>query len=108
MRLLDDDFYLQFNPFLRSFHKLTDEICSFIFEFVDYSEKCTLNQNLLDRKFVKLNSLKSEALYLLGIVLLLIDSKFSGPIKERIFVAYYRSRYVNYILTYSGHTEIDI
>ncbi|KAE9554597.1 hypothetical protein FO519_002157 [Halicephalobus sp. NKZ332] len=91
IRLLDDDFYSQFNPFLRSFHKLTDEICSFIFEFVDYSEKCTLNLNLLDRKFVKLNNLKSEALYLLGVVLLLIDSKFPGPVKERIFVAYYRS-----------------
>lgn len=91
---MEDEFYNAFNPFLRVFHKLVDEVCFFLFEVVEYSEKCLFNQNLLDRQFLKLNVLKCEALYLLGIILLLLDLKFPGSIKERIFVAYYRSRYV--------------
>uniref|UniRef100_A0A7E5A2D2 DUF2428 domain-containing protein n=1 Tax=Panagrellus redivivus TaxID=6233 RepID=A0A7E5A2D2_PANRE len=91
IRLLEDDFYGAFNPFLRGFHKLVDEICGFLLDLVDYSERCQACHNLLDRNSIKLNSLKCEVLYLAGVVLLLLDSKFPGAVKERIFVAYYRS-----------------
>uniref|UniRef100_A0A914YUC6 Uncharacterized protein n=1 Tax=Panagrolaimus superbus TaxID=310955 RepID=A0A914YUC6_9BILA len=91
LKLLEDKFYVEFNPFLRTFHKLVDEVCCFLYEIVEYSDKCQLNQNLLDRQFVQLNVLKCEVLFLLGIILLLLDSKFPGAVKERIFVAYFRS-----------------
>lgn len=45
----------------------------------------------MDKRFVDLNVLKCEVLYLFGITILLLESKFSGAIKENIFVAIYRS-----------------
>lgn len=45
----------------------------------------------MDKRFIDLNVLKCEVLYLFGIMILLLESKFPGTTKENIFVAYYRS-----------------
>lgn len=43
-----------------------------------------------------------EALYLYGVMLLVIDQKIEGEVRERMLVSYYRYRYHTHIDT---HTE---
>lgn len=42
------------------------------------------------RRIEELESLSAQSLHLLGLLLLIIDFKFTANIRERIFVALYR------------------
>uniref|UniRef100_A0A915DKT2 WASH complex subunit strumpellin n=1 Tax=Ditylenchus dipsaci TaxID=166011 RepID=A0A915DKT2_9BILA len=92
-RQAEEEFYNRYIDYLRKFSHLLDAICTFVFDFLEYAEKYNSNQlkSLLDRRFLKLNALKCEVLYLFGAILLLLENEFPGYTKERIFVAYYRS-----------------
>ncbi|KAH7717069.1 WASH complex [Aphelenchoides avenae] len=91
-RSLDEEFYERFETYLRSFSRMLESLCSLLFDFVDYTEKAVISHNLMDRRQRELNALKCKALYLVGISLLLLDSKFPEGVRERLFVAYYRAR----------------
>ncbi|KAI6241446.1 WASH complex subunit strumpellin [Aphelenchoides fujianensis] len=69
LRSLDDRLARKWRPFVAQFHKTLDEFCGLIGEFVD---------------------LRCDAIFLLGVVLLLINEKFPGIVKERVFVAHTR------------------
>ncbi|KAI1708257.1 hereditary spastic paraplegia protein strumpellin domain-containing protein [Ditylenchus destructor] len=86
----DEEFYNRYSGYLRDFARLLDAICNFFFDYQEYTEKFNPSQlkGLLD---LKTNSLRCETLYLLGVILLLLEDKFPGAVKERVFVAYYRS-----------------
>uniref|UniRef100_A0A914EH19 Uncharacterized protein n=1 Tax=Acrobeloides nanus TaxID=290746 RepID=A0A914EH19_9BILA len=90
-RSLDEDFFAQFTNYLNQFSRMLDALFSLLHDYMEYAERSFVNFNLLDRRYVKLNSLKCKTLFLLGVVLLLIEAKFPGLIKERIFVAIYRT-----------------
>lgn len=92
---MDEEFYGQFAGYLNQFSCLLDSIFSLLIDYIDYTERTAVGSNLLDQRFANLNTLKCETLYLLGIVLLLVEAKFPALIKERIFVALYRTRFVD-------------
>lgn len=50
-------------------------------------------------------SSQCEALYLYGVMLLVIDQKIEGEVRERMLVSYYRYRYAcdTHTHTYSQH-----
>ena len=91
---MDEDFFAQFTNYLNQFSRMLDALFSLLHDYMEYAERSFVNFNLLDRRYVKLNSLKCKTLFLLGVVLLLIEAKFPGLIKERIFVAIYRTKQV--------------
>lgn len=87
---MDEDFYGRFSKYLNQFARLLDAVYSLLNDFMDFSERA-INSNLLDRRFVRLNALKCEKTYSVGVIILLLEAKFPGLIKERLFVAQYRS-----------------
>lgn len=60
--------------------------------FFSYTEKFRANENVMDPRFSEIYFLRCNVLFLLGITLFLLDSKFPGLSKERIFVAHTRIR----------------
>jgi len=45
------------------------------------------------KRLEELELLAAQVLYLLGLLLFMLDFKFPGSVRERIFVALYRQRY---------------
>lgn len=55
-----------------------------------YTEKFRASENVMDPRFSEIYTLRCNVLFLLGVILLVLDSKFPGLSKERIFVAHTR------------------
>ncbi|KAI6217919.1 WASH complex subunit strumpellin [Aphelenchoides besseyi] len=90
IRNLDENFARKCRSFVGQFYKVLDEFCGLIGEFVEYTNKFKANENVMDPRFLEIYTLRCDALFLLGVILLLINEKFPGITKERIFVAHIR------------------
>ncbi|TKR93668.1 hypothetical protein L596_008081 [Steinernema carpocapsae] len=92
-KLLDEQFYVEFGSLIQQFFKLFDQICVFVVEFKDAVEQhyeygvsdSLFGDSMADRQ------IQCECLYLIGLVLMILEEKMPGPIRERLFVAYYRT-----------------
>ncbi|KAK0425016.1 hypothetical protein QR680_008983 [Steinernema hermaphroditum] len=92
-KLLDEQFYFEFGALIQQFFKLFDQICVFVSEFKDAVEQhyefgasdSFFDDSPSDRQ------IQCECLYLIGLVLIVLEEKMPGPIRERLFVAYYRT-----------------
>ncbi|TMW68696.1 hypothetical protein Poli38472_006164 [Pythium oligandrum] len=94
---IDDEFMDNHADILDRFYQLFDGIYKYVsdyLEFLDNLEKGffiqhTLTNILLDTDGAQL---MCEALYLYGVILLLLDRKIPGPSREKMVIAYYRSK----------------
>jgi WASH complex subunit strumpellin len=97
MTELDDEFYATHEEVLARFYSLFEALCKFYSDFSrflsDLSEGFyithTLSGVLLDPEG---KQLMCEALYLWGVMLLLMDRRLPGPIRERLIIAHYRHK----------------
>ena len=92
---LDEEFRENHLPLLERFYSLFDSIHKYITDWLAYLEELsegtfvqhTTDSVLLD---VEGKQLMSEALYLYGCMLLLLDQKIPGLVRERMLISYYR------------------
>ena len=93
----DEDVWLTHGPLIDRFFGLFESIYKYIKDFVkvvnDIRDGVYLQQTvegvLLDDEG---KQLMCEVLYLYGVLLLLLDSRIDGAVRERIVVAYYRHK----------------
>jgi len=94
---LDDEFYETHEEVLTRFYRLFESIYTYIMDYNRYLSELiegfyiqhTLEAVLLDTSG---RQLLCEGLYLMGVMLLLMDMKVSGPVRERMIVAQYRHK----------------
>ena len=93
----DEDVWLTHGPLIDRFFGLFESIYKYIKDFArclqDLREGVYIQQTvegvLLDEDG---KQLMCEALYLYGVMLLLMDARIEGAVRERLLVAYYRHR----------------
>lgn len=107
LQSLDEELRNSYSPILLRFYLAFESIHKYITElnaFVDELEEGIYIQQSVES--VMLNEegkqLMCESIYLYGIMLLLVDFYFEGPIRERLLVSYYR-----YNAHSSSSTRVD-
>lgn len=93
----DNEIWEAHGPIICRVFDLFESIYKYIKDFVKYVNDLrdgvylqqTIEGVLLDDEG---KQLMCEALYLYGVLLLLMDAKIDGPVRERIVIAYYRHR----------------
>lgn len=94
---VDDEFYASHEELLSRFYALFENVYRYIVDYNKYLGDLmegfyiqhTLADVLLDTDG---KQLMCEALYLLGVMLLTMDTKVPGPVRERLIVAHYRHK----------------
>ncbi|KAG7393747.1 hypothetical protein PHYPSEUDO_004510 [Phytophthora pseudosyringae] len=94
---VDDEFMDNHEDILDRFYQLFDGIYKYVsdyLEFLDNLEKGFFIQHTLANILLDTDGaqLMCEALYLYGVILLLLDRKIPGPTREKMVIAFYRSK----------------
>ncbi|CAD5209950.1 unnamed protein product [Bursaphelenchus xylophilus] len=84
---LDEEFTELHRGYVLDFSKFMHRLCSFIFEFAEYTQKYATVDVLLDTEWNKIHSQRADVLYHLGIILIFLDEKFLASSREALFVA---------------------
>ena len=94
---LDDEFFASYEEVLARFYVLFENVWRYNSDFARYL--ADLNEGFyIQHSTVGVllepagKQLMCEALYLLGAMLLLLDARVPGPVRERLIVAHYRHR----------------
>lgn len=101
---LDDEFREEYIDILKRFYLLFESILKFVNDYNKYIEEVEDGIFIqLTMDLILLNpdgkQLMAEALYLYGVMLILLDELIIGPVRERLLVSFYR---------YKGQTEYPL
>ncbi|MFH4977813.1 hypothetical protein AB6A40_004522 [Gnathostoma spinigerum] len=92
---LEDEFFFTFDRAVNQFGALFDAIARFLADIIDVSERIVSEKDILTIRLcgstLLEHQLQAESLYLTGVTLLALDERFSCPVRQRLFVAHYRS-----------------
>ncbi|KAL3998638.1 Hereditary spastic paraplegia protein strumpellin family protein [Acanthocheilonema viteae] len=92
---LEDEYLFTFEKHIKRFGALFDAIAHFFADLIEYSEnsRCSYIAFSLRRTaaFLMLCQYEAEALFITGVILLALDEKYTNGVKQRLFVAHYRS-----------------
>uniref|UniRef100_A0A1I8EHP7 WASH complex subunit strumpellin n=1 Tax=Wuchereria bancrofti TaxID=6293 RepID=A0A1I8EHP7_WUCBA len=98
---LEDEYLFTFERHIERFGALFDAIAHFFADLIEYSENNRSSHDAFSVRrtaaFLILCQHEAEALFIAGVILLALDEKFANEVRQRLFVAHYRSKY-NYIL----------
>eukprot|EP00033_Pygsuia_biforma_P003414 GCRY01003741.1.p1 GENE.GCRY01003741.1~~GCRY01003741.1.p1 ORF type:complete len:199 (+),score=35.72 GCRY01003741.1:200-796(+) len=92
---LDEDFRESHMEILTRFYKLFESILKYIHDlerFIDDLQEGVFIQMTVENVIANEDGkqLLAEAVYLYGVMLLLLDAKIEGPVRERILISFYR------------------
>ncbi|VDN01870.1 unnamed protein product [Thelazia callipaeda] len=91
---LEDEYLFTFEKDIKRFGALFDAIAHFLADFIEYADDKRSGNVLSMRRtaaFLVLCQYEAEALYIVGVILLALEEKFTSEVKQRLFVAHYRS-----------------
>ena len=92
---IDEEFKENFMDIVTRFYVAFESIYRYVSDlnrFIEELEEGIYIQQTLETIFLPLEGkqLMCEALYLYGVMLLIMDAKITGPVRERMLVSYYR------------------
>nr|CTP81900.1 Bm5581 [Brugia malayi] len=92
---LEDEYLFIFERHIKRFGALFDAIAHFFADLIEYSENNRSSHDAFSVRrtaaFLILCQHEAEALFIAGLILLALDEKFANEVKQRLFVAHYRS-----------------
>ncbi|KAM3720524.1 WASH complex subunit [Dirofilaria immitis] len=92
---LEDEYLFTFERQIKRFGALFDAIAHFFSDLIEYSENNRSNNVVFSVRrtttFLLLCQHEAEAMYIAGVILLALDEKFENAVRQRLFVAHYRS-----------------
>ncbi|EJD76317.1 hypothetical protein LOAG_16709 [Loa loa] len=92
---LEDEYLFTFERHIKRFGALFDAIAHFFADLIEYSDNNRPRHTIFSVRrtaaFLILCQHEAEALFIAGVILLALDEKFSNGVRQRLFVAHYRS-----------------
>ncbi|EJW86568.1 hypothetical protein WUBG_02521 [Wuchereria bancrofti] len=92
---LEDEYLFTFERHIERFGALFDAIAHFFADLIEYSENNRSSHDAFSVRrtaaFLILCQHEAEALFIAGVILLALDEKFANEVRQRLFVAHYRS-----------------
>uniref|UniRef100_A0A8R1TNM7 WASH complex subunit strumpellin n=1 Tax=Onchocerca volvulus TaxID=6282 RepID=A0A8R1TNM7_ONCVO len=92
---LEDEYLFTFERQIKRFGALFDAIAHFFADLIEYSENNRPSDIVFSVRrtttFLILCQHEAEAMYIAGVILLALDEKFENAVRQRLFVAHYRS-----------------
>ncbi|CAG9536624.1 unnamed protein product [Cercopithifilaria johnstoni] len=92
---LEDEYLFIFERHIKRFGALFDAIAHFFADLIEYSENNRSSHIAFSVRrtaaFLALCQHEAEALFVAGVILLALDEKYANEVRQRLFVAHYRS-----------------
>uniref|UniRef100_A0A0R3RQD4 WASH complex subunit strumpellin n=1 Tax=Elaeophora elaphi TaxID=1147741 RepID=A0A0R3RQD4_9BILA len=92
---LEDEYLFTFERHIKRFGALFDAIAHFFADLIEYSENNRSSHMAFSVRrtaaFLMLCQHEAEALFIAGVILLALDEKYANEVRQRLFVAHYRS-----------------